>query len=197
MAPWSRGPGGAESIASSSRSWAKRSVCAEATARGAPATLPPTAAVVGTRGGKARMLLITTVRSSCQVLGQVLVPGPRARSSLQVLAPGPRTRSAACARSSSQDLARGVQAPPWWSSQEDLTGGPHQQSCVWAAEFVRALPTETGEFESRSLTQKQQKPSRARPRRAAQAARLRSAVQWSQHESLPRTSSCCALRCQA
>jgi len=128
---------------------------------------------------------------------EVLLPGPRAgpraRSSCQVLLAGPRTRSAACARSSSQDLARGAPPPPWWSSQEDLTGGPHQQSCVWAAEFVRALPTETGEFESRSLTQKQQKPSRARPRRAAQAARLRSVVQWSQPESLPRTSSCCAL----
>ena len=76
---------------------------------------------------------------------EVLLPGPRAgpraRSSCQVLLAGPRTRSAACARSSSQDLARGAPPPPWWSSQEDLTGGPHQQSCVWAAGFVRALPT--------------------------------------------------------
>ena len=67
------------------------------------------------RSGKARTLLITTVRSSCQVLGQVLVPGPRARSSLQVLAPGPRP-------------APGPPHRTWHEVRRHLHGGPHRRT---------------------------------------------------------------------
>ncbi len=54
-------------------------------------------------------------RSSCQVLGQVLVPGPRARSSLQVLAPGPRP-------------APGPPHRTWHEVRRHLHGGPHRRT---------------------------------------------------------------------